>query len=65
MLAFVIGSTSSIDGLIICQETREECSSLYYLKDVLTRYLFLLLDFLLINLGMQPLEPIYFSYTRL
>ena len=45
-------STFLIDKLIICQYAREKSFLLYYLENVLTRFLFLLLDFLLRSLDL-------------
>ena len=67
MFASVIGLISSIDELIIYQDTREEQFSLHYLEDILTRFLFLPLSFLLEDLGLyaQPVGPTYVSHTIL
>ena len=55
--------TFFIDKLIICQDIEKEHSLLNYLKNALTKSLFLPLSLLLINLGIQPLGPTYFFYT--
>ena len=43
--------TFFINKSIICQNSKEECFLLYYLKDVLIRFFVLPLGFLLVNLG--------------
>ena len=65
MLASIVESTFSIDKLIICQNAGEECFLLYHEKDALTRFLSLPLGFLLVDLGLQPLRPIYFFHITL
>ena len=58
-------STFFINKLIICQDAKKKRSLLYYLKDILTRFLSLPLGFLLVDLGTQLLGPTYFSYIIL
>ena len=58
MLASVVGSTSSIDELIICQNAREKRSLLHHLEVASTRSLSLPLGSSLVGLGTQPLGPL-------
>ena len=58
-------STFPISKFIIGQDIRKKCFLLYYLENVLTKSFFLLLGPLLINLDIQLLRLIYFSYTIL